>query len=96
MISGVMAVALTAVMGVVALKDAPPGAPASIRLLTNTNPTPVLKATPKTSQIFVAHPYAIMVLVPGRMDPGLFHGGQLNSGKDDCVEDPHYELVPRN
>ncbi len=95
-ISAVMAVAVTAAMGVAALNDVPPIAPPDVRVLINTNPAPVLNLAPKTSKIYIAHPYAIMVLVPGQVDPDLVHEGGHNSWKDDCVKDPHFELVPKN
>jgi hypothetical protein len=99
-ISAAMAVALTTAMGVATLKDAPPAAPSPAQILVFTNAAPVSKFAPKPTGahppgVYLAHPYTMMVLVPGRVDPALIHGESPAPWTDDAVQDRHFKLVPR-
>jgi hypothetical protein len=70
--------------------------------LTNTNGTlfgkaaPVGKSTPESPGIYLAHPYTLQVLVPGRVDPDMVQGNGPDSTRDEAVHDPRIELTPRN
>jgi hypothetical protein len=94
-ISAALAVALTTGLGVSTLKHTPSAGLTTAWGNTNFEPGPLFIDEPKPPGIYISHPYLMQVMVPGQVDATILHEAAPNPWADDCVQDPHIDLVPR-